>query len=68
MTSGLNFDIGENASLIRETVAAFAKKEIEPVVKICIMCCHCHNYVANVIIILRNQNTIKPFFNFSEKF
>ena len=30
------------------------------------MCCHCHNYVANVIIILRNQNTIKPFFNFSD--
>jgi isovaleryl-CoA dehydrogenase len=31
MTSGLNFDIGENASLIRETVAAFAKKEIAPI-------------------------------------
>ncbi len=31
MLPGLNFDIGENAELIRETVAAFAKKEIAPI-------------------------------------
>ncbi len=31
MYPGLNFDIGENACLIRETVEAFAKKEIAPI-------------------------------------
>ncbi len=31
MYPGLNFDLGENAELIRESVRAFAKKEIAPI-------------------------------------
>ena len=44
-----------------QRLVPFAKKEIKPVVKICIMHCYCHNYAAKVINILRNQNCTKPF-------